>query len=242
MKMIINKRETGRRMMSKRIFFIVCFLTFITCIATTADAVVITSASDIPDPCVVDFSGITDEIINPPQQVGTAVGEDIVWSSSISFSVLTGLNYGLASNGQWTAAGRDGFVGGSDADAVMRFDFNDGPTRAVGAFLNYAPRDVIESISILDSTDTVLETYALSISTPGGINEGAFYGFLRETEDIHAFIVSGFTVCDDLTFSREGCSSCNNEAPVPEPASLLLLGLGSLGMMGLRKRFSSFKR
>ena len=98
----------------------------------------------------------------------------------------------------------------------MTFTFNDGPVEAVGGFMNYCPNcgsmsrppfpdDVF--IEALGATGEVLEVYNLAdlapISTPGAVDDGAFRGISRDTNDIFAFRISGLlSVIDDLAFSR----------------------------------------
>ena len=107
----------------------------------------------------------------------------------------------------------------------------------VGGFRNYNfplldGSEIIDLIiTALDRDGDLLESYTLNtlapISTPGGLNEGAFRGISRDTFDIAAFRVSnGFVVLDDLTF----------HAAVPVPAALWLFGSGLLGLVAVAKR------
>jgi len=85
----------------------------------------------------------------------------------------------------------------------------------------------------LGAGNVVLESYNIGvvapISTPGGGNDGAFRGILRNTNDIAAFrLSSGYNVIDDLAFSRV--------SSVPEPTSLAIFVIGALGMVVRHRR------
>lgn len=204
-----------------------------------ANATFLTSDT-LTAPTLVDFSQFTGggQIINAngPVQVGGLVGEDIEYTG-VPNNGLYAWNGGwsLVANGFW-GSGRDGYLGQNNArPGDMFLTFNSGPVSAVGAFMNYCPDcgsgdDLI--ITAYDAAMAVLESYNVTlladIVTPGGDDAGAFRGISRAQADIHAFGIYGHVqVIDDLVFER---------AAVPEPVTLLLLGVGLLGIGSARRR------
>lgn len=205
--------------------------------ASSANALLLTTDAGIASPSTVTFApfgGVGNRVDGTgPTQVGTEVGEDIIFTStSRSSFVGDTTGYNLIGNGSWTPAFGP-FTGSNAASVAMTYTFNTGPVSVVGGFMNYVPGDGPVLIEVLDAAMMVLESYDLeavaAISTPGGTNEGAFRGISRGANDIHAFrVVDNFVVLDDLTFARL--------EQVPVPGTLAIFGLGLAALRVSRRR------
>lgn len=170
--------------------------------------------SPMPD---IDFFGSGPQVF----------GDGVIWSSENNSSVFGYDNgYGFDSNGYWG----EGLImaGTNDRTSTMTFAFTT-PVTGVGGFINYAPGYGTPVISAYDSTSTLIETTTLNFSTGGGNNSGMFYGFLEPTAQIKYFTLSGAYIgIANLTTTEA--------APVPEPVSMTLFGIGMAGLIASRRR------
>lgn len=202
------------------------------CIVTVSFASVVTSLPDgtvVAIPAVNYFGG-------GPQSVGPG----ITWSSdntSDQGGSVFGYtdNYGYNDNGYWYGLSMAGLNASYDAYGTthtMTFAFSS-PVSAVGGFLNYVPYGSTDTIiSVYDAQMSLIESYTLDfiIGNAEALNAGFFYGF-RES----SAIISYFTLTDNYIGITDLTIVSGNNENVPEPASMLLLGLGLIGLAGYRK-------
>lgn len=139
--------------------------------------------------------------------------------------------YSFASNGNWNGLN---MVGLNASNGTMTFAF-DAPLNAVGGFLNYAPGvGPSPTISVFDSSMNMLDSATLGFNTGGGNNSGVFYGF-QESNNISYFTIS------DRYIGLANLTVESGSAPVPEPGTMMLLGLGMAGLAIYGKRRKNSK-
>jgi len=196
-------------------------ITYVLSSGLTQAALITTNTMPVSD----DFSNFFGDFDTTGKPVTLASGA--TWTSDYSGAVIGNEFYQLLDNGYWDS-GRNGFTGLATGSGYMTFSFLT-DVNYVGGFMNYYSSSPTSDITItaFKRNGDELESHTLTISTLGGINDGAFRGISRDTFDIAAFRVSNsYVVLDDLTFGTV----------VPVPAAMWLFGSGLLGLVAVARR------
>lgn len=228
--------------MKLKVHFLGLFLLLSFFLTSYASAALLTS-NTITDPDVIDFSQFVGNEYNGvsgPVQIGDLIGIDVTATGSNDGLWLRNSDWGLLGNGNWNS-GRNGYSGYAYGGEMV-FSFNDGPVTAVGGFMNEATGQNTDFIiTAYDAAMNVIESYDIwamaPINTPNGINDGAFRGIDVGSPLIYHFGVAGYVpVLDDLTFGGAGSPPPEPNNPIPEPATMILFGIGLLSLSGISRR------
>ena len=160
-----------------------------TTMASPTQAILVTDLTGFKNPVVsTSFDPIpVDTFSSGPIEFVAANGDRILFSSSNSTtqsgSVINYRNgYGFASNGLW----QDPLLmaGLNASEGFMDFKFLKAPVSGAGGFLNWAPGSGPSSMSItaLDSSANILESYSLNFTTTGAANTGRYFYILRNAQ------------------------------------------------------------
>lgn len=198
-------------------------------LAAPAQAALTDDIADILSPHTITFDEFDGLVGVGPTPVGGSVGQAVTFTASLS-STLGAFISSLGSNGDWGFGNSHAATGDADNTGfgLLHYTFDDKVTSAAGALLNAFDGGPIFLIAYGANT-TILEAHVVSVSTPGGFNEGAFFGIVRPNADIRAIAFGGTgLVMDNLTFTT----------PVPEPETwaMMAVGLGLVGWVAARRR------
>jgi len=196
-----------------------------------AQAALTGSVGDILSPHTITFDDAElDGLVGVgPTQVGTSAGLDVIFTASLE-STLGAFVADLGTNGLWGGASPFAATGSAAATGfgLLHYTVTDKVTSGAGALLNSFDGGPILMIAYGADT-TILEAHVVSVSTPGGFNEGSFFGIVRPSADIRAIAFGGNgLVMDDLVLTT----------PVPEPETwaMMVAGLGLVGWAAARRR------
>ena len=184
-----------------------------------AQAIQITGITD-PSAVVIDFTG----------QSSQSGGYDSLTLSGVTFSddggVYGNFNFDKIMEGFPPDVTYNDFLTADTTSDGISFYFS-GPVSEFG--FNYGGMTVDWTLTAYDSTGGS-ESYGLS-DTSGPLNFNSFIGISM------ADIVSAtLTATSELDFNIDNFTYVSSGAPIPEPATMFLLGSGLVGLAGFRRK------
>jgi hypothetical protein len=149
---------------------------------------------------------------------GPITENGITWSTTSNRSVYgyTG-GYGLNENGSWSGIS---LIGLNETTGTMRIEFAR-LTSSVFGLLNYAPMQGFGKIAIYDSTNTLIASQDLSISTPSGINEGLSIGYRSNSRNIKYITLSDAYIVLANLYASYGASAADTQSSMQYQARQL---------------------
>jgi hypothetical protein len=170
------------------------------------------------------------------------------WAITLSFNPI---------NSSWGVGDLidiDIVISGLDNDELAVFDMNINYVDTVLLFDEYTLRDGLGDISSYDAEDWSWEdigsgtinlaelSWLLDLSFQKDSFTLATVSFIGDSLGTSTLtfsdVILGNYLGDPLFVENLECGSANVSAPIPEPATIILLGSGLIGFTGFRKKFT----